>query len=59
MYNNTLQPINMTEKEIEINQAFIRKGIDMSMVSAENLETGFISGQICNHIDNQEMIDIA
>lgn len=59
MYNNTLQPINMTEKEIEINQAFIKKGIDMSMVSAENLETGFISGQICNHIDNQEVIEIA
>lgn len=33
----------MAENEIEINQAFIRKGIDMSMVSAENLETGFIS----------------
>lgn len=59
MYNNTLQPINMTEKEIEINQAFIKKGIDMSMVSAENLETGFISGQICNHIDNKEVIEIA
>lgn len=31
----------------------------MSMVSAENLETGFISGQVCNHIDNQEMLEIA
>lgn len=49
----------MTEKEIGINQAFIKKGIDMSMVSAENLETGFISGQVCNHIDNQEMLEIA
>lgn len=38
MYNNTIQPINMAENEFEINQAFIRKGIDMSMVSAENLE---------------------
>ena len=30
----------MTKKEIEINKAFIKKGIDMSLVSAENLETG-------------------
>lgn len=59
MYNNTIQPINMAENEIEINQAFIRKGIDMSMVSAENLETGFISGHVCNHLDKQEMIEIA
>jgi|GEM_PF-947148 len=59
MYNNTIQPINMAENEIEINQAFIRKGIDMSMVSAENLETGFISRHFCNHLDKQEMIEIA
>lgn len=59
MYNNTIQPINMAENEIEINQAFIRKGIDMSMVSAENMETGFISGHVCNHLDKQEMIEIA
>ena len=49
----------MTEKEIGINKAFIKKGVDMSLVSAENLETGFITGQVCNHLDNQEMIEIA
>lgn len=49
----------MDEKEIEINNAFINKGIDMSLVSAANMETGFISGQVCNHLDNQEMIEIA
>ena len=49
----------MTEKEIGINKAFIKKGIEMSLVSAENLETGFITGQVCNHLDNQEMIEIA
>lgn len=49
----------MTEKEFEINQAFIKKGIDLSIISAENLETGFISGQVCNHLDNQEIIEIA
>ena len=47
------------EKEIGINKAFIKKGVDMSLVSAENLETGFITGQVCNHLDNQEMIEIA
>ena len=31
------------EKEIGINKAFIKKGVDMSLVSAENLETGFIT----------------
>ena len=49
----------MTEKEIEINKAFIKKGIDMSFVSAENLETGFVSGQVRNQLDNQEVIEIA
>ena len=48
-----------TEKEIEINKAFIKKGIDMSFVSAENLETGFVSGQVRNQLDNQEVIEIA
>lgn len=27
----------MTENEIEINKAFIKKGIDMSLIGAENL----------------------
>lgn len=49
----------MTEKEIEINKAFIQKGIDMSLINAENLETGFISGQVCNILDKQELIEIA
>ena len=49
----------MTEKEIEINKAFIKKGIDLALISAENPETGFISGQVCNQLDNQEMIEIA
>lgn len=59
MDNNANQAIIMTEKEIEINQAFIKKGIDLSIISAENLGTGFISGQVCNHLDNQEIIEIA
>lgn len=59
MDNNANQAIIMTEKEFEINQAFIKKGIDLSIISAENLETGFISGQVCNHLDNQEIIEIA
>ena len=58
MYNNTIQQINMTENEIEINQAFIKKGIEMSLINADNMETGFISGQVCNRLDNQEMIEI-
>ena len=49
----------MTENEIEINKAFIKKGIDMSLIGAENLDTGFISDQICNQLDNQELIEIA
>lgn len=49
----------MTEKEIEINKAFIQKGIDMSLINATNLETGFISGQVCNQLDNQKLIEIA
>ncbi|MDE5837769.1 MAG: hypothetical protein K2H39_01820 [Paramuribaculum sp.] len=49
----------MTEKEIEVNKAFIKKGIDLSLISAENPETGFISGQVCNQLDNQVMIEIA
>lgn len=48
----------MSEKEIEINHAFKKKGIEMSLVSAENLDTGFISGQVRNRLDNQEMIEI-
>lgn len=49
----------MTEKEIEINKAFIQKGIDMSLINAGNPETGFISGQVCNILDKQELIEIA
>lgn len=49
----------MTEKETEINKAFINKGIDMSLLSAANQDTGFISGQVCNRLDNQELIEIA
>lgn len=49
----------MTDKEIEINKAFIKRGIDMSLISAENLETGFMSGQIRNQLDNQKLIEIA
>ena len=49
----------MTEKEIEINKAFIQKGIDMSLINATNPETGFISGQVCNQLDNQKLIEIA
>lgn len=49
----------MTEKEIEINKAFIKKGVDMSLINAENLETGFISGQACSQLDKQELIEIA
>ena len=58
MYNNTIQQINMTENEIEINQAFIKKGIEMSLINADNMETGFISGQVCNRLDNKKMIEI-
>ena len=49
----------MTENEVEINKAFIKKGIDMSLISAENMDTGFISDQICNQLDNQELIETA
>lgn len=49
----------MTEREIELNKAFIEEGIDLSMISADNLETGFISGHVCNKIDNQELFEIA
>ena len=48
----------MTENEIEINQAFIKKGIEMSLINADNMETGFISGQVCNRLDNKKMIEI-
>lgn len=49
----------MTEREIELNKAFIKKGVDMSLISAGNLETGFISGHVRNKIDNQELLKIA
>lgn len=54
-----MRPINMIEKEIEINRAFIKKGVEMSLINAKNFDTGFISGQVCNRLDNLEMIEIA
>ncbi len=49
----------MTKKEIEINKAFIKKGIDLALISTENLETGFISGQVRNQLNNHEMLESA
>ena len=37
----------------------MNKGIQMSLIGAENLETGFISSQVINIIDKQELIDTA
>ncbi|UKI43472.1 MAG: hypothetical protein L6U16_10540 [Porphyromonadaceae bacterium] len=50
----------MTDKEIEIaNKTFMKKGVEMSLFTVENMETGFITEEIRNHINRKELIEIA
>lgn len=50
----------MTDKEIEIaNKTFMKKGVEMPLFTVENMETGFITEEIRNHINRKELIEIA
>lgn len=48
----------MNTKEIELNDAFIHKGIEMASVNAYNLQTGFLTSQKRNHLEKDDLIDI-
>lgn len=49
----------MIEKEMEINNAFMQKGIELALVSADNLDTGFISSLTLNQMDRKDLIGLA
>lgn len=48
----------MTEKDIELNKDFSQKGVDMAYINAYNLETGILTGEVRNHINREETIEI-
>ena len=47
----------MDQRIIELNQAFMQKGLAMAYINAHNLETGFLTGQIRNRLTRTDMED--